>query len=346
MIREILKKIKKAPSSKIDLKEAKLRLKAANNFWAQLPRPILAQAPLAGFTDSPFRQIVASFGAMVTYSEMISAAALFYDSAETYRLLKFSPKKEGHYVVQLFGAEPEHFAVASRLVTEKIKPAGIDINFGCPVPKVTKQGAGAALMADLPRARAVVEAVLANTDLPVSIKIRSASGAVGAKDFLAYLKDLPIAALMIHGRTRKQGFAGPVDVATIKEAVANFSGPVLANGGVNSLAEANHLLEVSGAAGLGLGRGSLGRPWLFREIINQKEEKFSWPEIASLMLTQGRLTEKLKGSEAFLELRKQLCYYVQGLPDASSIRSAVVKIKNYFDLKNILEPVIKKKNPL
>ncbi len=344
MSQEIKEKIKKDPPSKIDSMEVKPRLKAANNFWAQLPRPILAQAPLAGFTDSPFRQIVVSFGAAVTYSEMISAAALFYDSSETYRLLKFSPEKEGKYVVQLFGAEPEHFAVAARLVTEKIKPAGIDINFGCPVPKVTKQGAGAALMADLPRARAVVEAVLANTDLPVSIKIRSASGAVSANDFLEYLKDLPIAALMIHGRTRKQGFAGPVALTAIREAVTNFSGPVLANGGINSLAEANNLLEATGAAGLGLGRGSLGRPWLFREIINQQEEELLWPEIAALMLTQGRLTEELKGSEAFPELRKQLCYYVQGVPAASSIRSAVVKINNYSDLKNLLEPIIKNKN--
>lgn len=326
-----------------DKKEKKSRLLADNNFWAQLPRPILAQAPLAGFTDSPFRQIVADFGAAVTYSEMISAAALFYNSSETYHLLKFVPKKEGKYVVQLFGAEPEHFAVAARLVTEKIKPDGIDINFGCPVPKVTKQGAGAALMADLERSRAVIEAVLENTDLPVSIKIRSASGAVTALEFLDNLKDLPIAAVMIHGRTRKQGFSGPVSAAAISEARANFSGLVLANGGVNSLSEANKLLKASGADGLGLGRGSLGRPWLFREIIKQQEENWSWSEIAALMLKQGRLTEELKGTEAFPELRKQLCYYVLGVPDASSIRAEVVKINNYQDLVKILEPMIKMK---
>ncbi|MGI5827048.1 MAG: tRNA dihydrouridine synthase [Patescibacteria group bacterium] len=320
------------------------RLAAANNFWAHLPRPILAQAPLAGFTDSPFRQLVTIFGAAVTYSEMISAAAIFYDSAETYQLLKFSPKAEEHYVVQLFGSEPEHFAVAARLVTEKIKPAGIDINFGCPVPKVTKQGAGAALMADLKRSRAVVEAVLANTDLPVSLKIRSASGLISAQEFLANLQDLPIAALMIHGRTYKQGFSGPVSAAVIKEVRAVFKGVILANGGVNSLSDAQKLLTASGADGLGLGRGSLGRPWLFREIINQQEESWSWPEIAALMLRQGQLTATLKGEGAFVELRKQLCYYVQGLPGASRVRAALVKINNYSDLEKILEPIIKTKS--
>ena len=126
------------------------------NFWLKLKkqhRPILALAPLAGFTDSAFRQICKKYGADVLYSEMASTAALFYNQKAkkntTLDLLKFNPQKEKYYVVQLFGASPEHFAVATRIITEKIKPDGIDINFGCPVPKVIKQGAGSGLMKDL-----------------------------------------------------------------------------------------------------------------------------------------------------------------------------------------------------
>lgn len=314
--------------------------KVGNNFWQELEHPILAMAPLAGFTNSPFRQIVSSYGAAVVYSELASAAAIYYQPEVTLDLIKFNRQKEGKYVVQLFGSEPEHFAVAARQVTQLIKPDGLDINLGCPVGKVVKQGAGAALMTDFPRARAVIQAVLANTHLPVSIKIRTAVGQVDALDFLQTIQDLPLAALMIHGRTLKQGFIGPVDTDFIKKARQYFSGIILANGGVNSLADANKLLAESKADGLGLGRGALGRPWLFREIIKQQEEVFTWSQIAQVMLEQARLTNDLKNEAAFLELRKQLCYYVQGIPDASQYRARLVRINNYQDISEILSPVI------
>lgn len=310
------------------------------NFWQKLNRPILAMAPLAGFTNSPFRQIVSSYGAAVVYSELASAAAIYYQADNTLDLIQFNRAEEGKYVVQLFGSEPEHFAVAARTVTELIKPDGIDINLGCPVGKVVKQGAGAALMTDFNKARAVIEAVLSNTHLPVSLKIRTAVGEVKALDFLKSIQDLPLAALMIHSRTLKQGFTGPVDTAFIKEARRYFSGIILANGGVTSLFEANRLLTESQADGLGLGRGALGRPWLFQEIIKQKEEVMTWSQVAAIMLRQARLTADLKNEAAFLELRKQLCYYVQGIHDASSYRSRLVRINNYQDVSDILTPVI------
>jgi len=156
--------------------------KKEKNFWQDLKnqsQPILVLAPMAGFTDSTFRQICSAYGADVVYSEMASATALFYnqenDDNETLRSLRWDREKESHYVVQLFGSNPEHFALAARLVNEKIKPHGLDINFGCPVGKVLKQGAGADLMRNLKQARAVIEAVLDNSKSPVSIKIRAKS---------------------------------------------------------------------------------------------------------------------------------------------------------------------------
>ena len=206
------------------------------NFWhklkkrAELGEPILALAPMAGITDSAFRQIAKSFGADVVYSEMASAAALTYNHEKTLELLKFS-KKERPYVVQLFGAKPEHFAKAVQIVEKKIKPDGFDINFGCPVKKVARQGAGAVLMNDLKLSREIVEACLKNTNLPVSIKIRSRVGAITALDFLKNLADLDISAVMIHGRSMAQGQRGEVDWKIIKKSRPLVKGVLLANGG-------------------------------------------------------------------------------------------------------------------
>lgn len=322
------------------------------NFWLELKnkkQPILALAPMAGFTDSAFRQICKKFGADVLYSEMASATALYYsDHAQdktrrqkiknaTLELLEFNPKQEKYYVVQLFGSNPEHFALAAKIITQEIKPDGIDINFGCPVSKVIKQGAGSDLMKNLTRARAVIEAVLKNTDLPVSIKIRAKSGEVDALKFLQSLSDLPLSAVMIHGRTVSQGFAGETDCKLIKEARHYFSGVILANGGATDLASAKKILEASQADGLGLARGVLGRPWLFTEIKKNKELSLTIPEVLKLMLNQAVSQEKLKGKGAIIELRKHLVWYVKSLAGASRLREQLVKVENITDLKKIIK---------
>jgi tRNA-dihydrouridine synthase B len=322
------------------------------NFWLELKnktQAILALAPMAGFTDSSFRQICKKFGADVVYSEMASATALYYsDYAKdktrrqkiknaTLELLEFNRQQEKYYVVQLFGSNPEHFAAAARIVTKEIKPDGIDINFGCPVSKVIKQGAGSDLMKNLTRTRAVIEAVLNNTDLPVSIKIRAQSGEVGALKFLQNISDLPLSAVMIHGRTVNQGFAGEADCKLIKEARSYFPGIILANGGVNDLASAKKILKDSQADGLGLARGILGRPWLFKEIKQNKEIPLSIPEILQIMLSHATSQEKLKGQGAIIELRKHLVWYVKSLTGASRLREQLVKVENLHDLKKIIK---------
>jgi len=308
-----------------------------NNFWQKIKKPILALAPMAGFSDSAFRQIAASYGADVVYSEMASVTALYYNKKPTLELLKFDKKKEKNYVVQLFGSNPEHFAAAAKIITKEIRPQGIDINFGCPVGKVLRQGAGAELMANLAGAQAVIKAVCDHTDLPVSIKIRTKSGNVGALEFLKSISNLPVAAVMIHGRTLKQGFVGEVDYHLIKEARKYFSGIILANGGVNDLASAQKMLKESKADGLGLARGALGRPWLFSEIKKNKTINLDIKDIAKIILRQAKLEEKLKGREAMIELRKHLCWYVQGISGATAYRSQLVKVNNYLDVKKIFK---------
>jgi nifR3 family TIM-barrel protein len=312
------------------------------DFWKKLKktgRPILALAPMAGFTDSSFRQICKKYGADILYSEMASSTALYYNSQSvkntTLDLLRFEKPKEKYYVVQLFGSDPDHFAVAAQIITEEIKPDGIDINFGCPVPKVCRQGAGAALMKNLKNSRLVIEAVLANTNLPVSIKIRAKAGEMDALEFLKNISDLPIAALMIHGRTLVQGFAGVPDFKIIKKARKYFKGVILANGGINTLADARQALEKSAADGLGLARGILGRPWLFKEIKENQEVELKSKQIFRIAINHAAKIQELKGKSGIIELRKHLVWYVQGLSGAAKLREKLVKVNSLKDIKKI-----------
>lgn len=317
-----------------------------NNFWQQLKeaqRPILALAPMAGVTDAPFRQVCKRFGADVVYSEMASATALYYQPAKTLELVQFEAA-ESPYVVQLFGANPEHFVKATQIITEEVRPDGIDINFGCPVPKVQKQGAGAILMGHPKLAREVVEAVLANTALPVSIKIRArmekgegdARRRIDALEFLEAMQGLDLAAVMIHGRSMAQGHTGAVDFEIIKAARPLVPGVLLANGGVTDAVSAQELLDETGADGLGVARGAMGKPWLFDEIRNGKSEAKDKTGIFEIALEHARLADRILGKQGIIELRKHLCWYVAGFPGAGELRRELVKVESLEEIEKLL----------
>jgi len=308
----------------------------SKNFWQKLNKPIYALAPMAGVADSAFRQICKQFGAGMVYSEMISATAIVYNSKKTLELMKFS-KKERPYVVQLFGNKPEHFAQAAKFITKKIKPDGIDINFGCAVKKVTKQGAGIALMANLKLARRVIKATINNTNLPVSIKIRSEVDGVMALDFLKNLNDLDIKAVMIHGRTSRQGNSGAVNYKIIKQARKYFKGVILANGGIMDKSSADELLRLTDADGVGIGQGALGKPWIFKEVKSKKPKAKSKEDIFKIILDHAKLVKKLKGQEGIIEMRKHLCWYVTGMANAGELRKKLVKAESLEDIKKILK---------
>ncbi|NTU98465.1 tRNA-dihydrouridine synthase [Candidatus Falkowbacteria bacterium] len=318
-----------------------------NNFWQQLKeagQPILALAPMAGVSDAPFRQMCKKYGADVVYSEMASATALNYQPAKTLDLVRFD-EVERPYVVQLFGANPEHFVKATKIITEQVRPDGIDINFGCPVPKVQKQGAGAILMGNPKLAREVVEAVLDNTDLPVSIKIRArmekgegdAKKRIDALEFLEAMQGLELAAVMIHGRSMAQGHTGKVDHVIISQARPLVQGVLLANGGIVDIVSARTLLEETKADGLGIARGAMGRPYLFEEIRNGEAAVKSKAEIFAIALEHAELADKILGKQGILELRKHLCWYVAGFPGAAELRKELVKVESFDDVKNILK---------
>lgn len=310
-----------------------------NNFWRKLNKNFLALAPLAGITNMPFRLICQDFGADVVYSEMASAAALSYQPKKTLELVR-SDNRENNLVIQLFGSEPKHFAIASqRISDEKFalsldiinyhKPAGIDINLGCPASKVLNTGSGAGLFQNVKVAKDCIKAVIDNTDLPVSIKIRKSAGAIQAIDFLKEMEDLPIQAVMVHGRSLKEGFMGEIDFEAIQTIKNYFNGVVIANGGIVDKNSYKEIIAKTNVVGVGLARGILGKPWLFK-MLKDDNFKIDRDLIFETILKHAQLVAA--DNAWFIEFRKHLAWYVGGLPRAKEMRMAAVKINNYEDV--------------
>lgn len=306
-----------------------------NNFWENLKKPVFALAPLSGITDSAFRRVCKGLGADVVYSELASSTAFAYQAESTLNIVRFH-ESERPYVVQLFGHNPDHFAIAARIVTKQIKPDGIDINFGCPMAKVFRKGAGAALMTNPPLAREVIQAVIENTDLPVSIKTRTDVKGFDLLSLLEHVEDLDLKALMIHGRTYAQRFSGPNDIETTREARTRFKGIVLANGGAANCALGLELLEKTGADGVGIARGALGNPWIFRQLnggLNGRPER---GDVLRTALEHARLSIELKGRRGIIEMRKHLCWYLQQIPGAKILKQRAVKIESLADVAELV----------
>ena len=324
------------------------------NFWQKIKPsaggPILALAPMAGITDSAFRQMCLKYGADVVYTEMVSADGLFYDSKKTLEFLKFA-KKEHPVVVQLFGKYPQRFTKASQ-ICESAGFDGIDINFGCPAKKVAGHGGGVMLMRDLPKSREIIEAVLTGTKLPVSIKLRtSIKKTAGSKenitalDFINYVKDLPISAVMIHGRSYEQLFSGEIDYEMIKKCVKelkkqNLKIVVLGNGGINTPEDAKIMIEKAKVDGVGVARGIYGKPWVFEQIKDYltkgSYKNFSNKKIIKVAVEHAKAVSRSKGDYGLVELRKHLLWYVSGWHNAKVLRSKLVKIKSVSEVGSAL----------
>jgi tRNA-dihydrouridine synthase B len=330
-----------------------------NNFWKKLDKGFLVMAPMAGITDLPFRQICKEFGADVLYSEMASATALYYDQnvkkkekiSPTLDLLKFE-NLEKPFVTQIFGSDPKHFEVATKIITKKIKPQGIDINLGCPVKKVIKQGAGSALMRDFKKSKEVIKAVMANTNLPVSIKTRTQVGDKNILDFLDYISDLDLKAIMVHGRTFSQGFSGEIDFNILKNIKNYFGGIYIVNGfylesGQNNSLEIGkyyeNLLNKIEADGLGIGRIALGRPWVFKEIKNyfNKQNSFDVDKdmLKKIILKHLKSVQEFYGEKGLFEMRKHIAWYTKGIKNSAVIRQEIFKVDNFQAMFKIINQI-------
>jgi len=309
------------------------------SFWHKLPKPIIALAPMAGITDSSFRLLCREHGADVVYTEMVSVAGLTHGSENTKRFLQFN-KKERPVVLQLFGSRPEEFVQASKLVAQAGFD-GIDINFGCPAKKVNRNDAGCTLMNNLDRVYDIIQATCEATKLPVSIKLRNGKGQVTAEQLVKKVLDLPIQAIMVHGRTFEQAFSGESDWQQIKKIRTIYPGILLANGGLDTPAKAQSVITELAVDGIGIGQGCWGKPWFFSQIKEQlrfnRYTQPTWAQIKRILLTHAELMAADKNNDNLVEFRKHVLRYVNGHEKATALRKQLVTINSYQDLVNIIQ---------
>lgn len=310
---------------------------------------------MAGITDSAWRQICKSWGADVVHTEFVSVDALYYDSQKTIKMLEYKASEQP-VVVQIFGRRAELYPKAAKMVAAT-GVSGIDINFGCPAKKVAGHGGGICLLRDLDAVRKIVATTIESTELPVSIKTRiglnkvqgqPSLGKVTVFDFINKLSDMPIAAMIVHGRTYELPFSGPVDLDGLKEACQLFKetfkdAPFLINGSFQTVESVVEDLKYTKADGIALSRALYGRPWLFKQIRDYietgKYQEATWQTKKDTAIKHADLLWENKGAKGFREMRKHLLFYVKGHPQASELRQALVAVDNPNDVKKILNPL-------
>ena len=296
-------------------------------------------APLAGISDSPFRSICRSMGAAIVFTEMISADGLLQKNSRTLEYLFFR-EHERPIGFQLFGSNPETFVKAITLI-EHYQPDFIDLNFGCPVRKVIKRGAGAALLKDIDRLEEITRQAVRYASKPVFAKIRKGwdENSINVLEVARRLEQCGVKAITIHPRTQAEGYRGHSDWQIIKLLKENLSIPIIGSGDVESAEDVRRILDETGCDLVMIGRGSLGNPWIFREAnyFLKTGEKLSLPTLAeklALILNHLEDTILIKGEKKGLqELRKHLGWYTKGLPNSAKIRVELFRLKNKDEIR-------------
>ena len=239
----------------------------------------LILAPLAGYTNRSYREICKSFGVGLVFSEMVSAKGLVYENSKTYEYI-ISSKEERPIAIQIFGSDISDLVYATRLITKDGYADIIDINMGCPVKKVIKQGAGSVLLGDINKIREITKAVCDNTTLPVSVKIRAGldHNTINCIEVAKAIEESGGSMITIHGRTKSDVFSGHVNLDYIKMVKDNVSIPVIGNGDVKSYEDYQKMLDYTNCDGVMIGRATLGNPWIIEEILNKKYRYISKQE--------------------------------------------------------------------
>lgn len=295
-------------------------------------------APLAGITDGAFRRICFQMGAAMACSEMVSSKGLFYGDKKTGKLLEILPG-EGPVGYQIFGHEPDIMAFAAREL-DGYDNAFLDINMGCPVPKVVKNFEGSYLMKDPDLCFDLVQACVKNTSKPVTVKIRAGwdSVHINAAEVASACESAGASAVAVHGRTREQYYSGKADWSVIAKVKKAVKIPVIGNGDVTSRKEGFRMMEETGCDLVMIGRGALGNPWIFDA---SHEGAPSSEELREVMLRHLSDTAELKGEHiAVLEMRKHVGWYLKGRPGAASFRNEVNRIDDIGTLKNAISGIL------
>ncbi len=302
-------------------------------------------APLAGYTDLPYRTIVREYGCAVCWSELIMARGLLERNTKTFDLLSTDPA-DHPLVVQLGGSEPDIIAQAA-VISKDHGADAIDINCGCPAPKMVKRGYGAGLMKDATRVGEIVGKVKQAVSIPVYVKIRAGfyPSVPTAVDVALSAQNAGAEAVTVHGRFREDYFRGVSDWQVIAQVKNALSIPVIGNGDIHSFSDAQRMIETTACDAVMVGRASLGKPWIFRNIINRIDTEPSVDEWIAVIERHARLLFSFYGEKTgCVKLRSILCNYTKGIPHIRELRPSIIHITTPDDYRRIMDQIIARVN--
>lgn len=303
----------------------------------------LVLAPMAGVTDLSYRKLCKEQGCGLVVTEMVSAKAILYKNRNTQELLRIRDE-ERPAAVQLFGSDAGIMGEIAEVVSEGNCDL-IDVNMGCPVPKIVNNGEGSALLKEPKKVEAILTAMVKRSKKPVTVKIRKGfnDASVNAVEIARIAEGCGVAAVAVHGRTREQFYSGKADWEIIRQVKEAVKIPVIGNGDVTGAKEAKAMLDLTGCDGVMIGRGAKGNPWVFSQILHYLETGEVLPgpsvlEIKEMILRHGRLLSEDKGEfTAMREMRKHMAWYTAGLPHSAALRNEINLVETLEEMAGLME---------
>lgn len=309
-------------------------------------------APMAGISNSAYRRIIKEMGPGLIYAEMVSDKAITFGSKKTIDML-YMTESERPISQQIFGSDKKSFVEAAKFIYENMHPDIIDINMGCPVPKVAiSSQAGSALLKNPDKVYEIVKAVKESVPIPVTVKIRSGwdANSINATVIAKKCEEAGADAIAIHARTRSQGYSGKADWNIIKQVKESVSIPVIGNGDIFSCYDAKRMLDTTGCDFVMIGRGSLGNPWLIKECVEYLEngtipKEVTFEEKIDMIKKHLNLLRETKNDKvALLEIRTHIAYYLKGLKNSSELKNMIFKTKSFEEIEALLNEYKEKYN--